>query len=80
MVLGSIAYGHKTGETSQTFALKTAEGHIISIGKEDIRIFNGAKGGESGIEILPGKVVISSDHIEMKSRTTEIRTDSMDVL
>jgi hypothetical protein len=80
IVLGSIASGYKTDEASQVFALKTDEGHVISIGKENIRIFNGGNGGKSGIEILPGKVLISSDRIEMKSGTTEIKTDSMDVL
>jgi hypothetical protein len=80
IVIGALALADRVGEPKETFVFKTADGHTITIGKSDIKVRNEANGGNSAIEVLPKKIVIISDKIEMKATTTEIKTSKLDVV
>jgi hypothetical protein len=78
IVLGALPTGQKV-DKSDTYVVKIGDGRLISFGKNDIRIENKADGGRTKVEILPNKVVIDSDSIELKSKQAKVDSQQAEI-
>jgi uncharacterized protein involved in type VI secretion and phage assembly len=73
VVLGSVAAGAEFDLRDETFALKTVDGQSITIGEDNIKLQNEARGGSTVIEMLSDQVIIKTGN----GQTVTIGSDSV---